>query len=109
MYVVADFVSPVEQRLTLGDNFRIEGRVVVWEGKDVLRAPAGALFQRGGVWQTFVVDGGRTRLRTVRIGRTNGLETEIVEGLAEGDRVVVYPGDKVAEGSRVREISVVSR
>ena len=109
VYVIADFVSPVEQRLTIGDNFRIEGRVVVWEGKDVLRAPAGALFQRGGVWQTFVMAGGRTRLRAIKIGRTNGLDTEIVAGLAEGDRVVVYPGDKVAEGSRVREISVAPR
>ena len=109
VYVVADFVSPVEQRPTLGDNYRIEARVVVWEGRNVLRVPAGALFQRGGKWQTFLVVGGKTTVRMVKTGRTNGLETEVVDGLREGDRVVVYPGDKVAEGSRVREISVVAR
>ncbi|MEO6002793.1 MAG: HlyD family efflux transporter periplasmic adaptor subunit [Opitutus sp.] len=106
VYVVADFVSPVEQRPTLGDSYRIEARIVVWEGKNVLRVPAGALFQRGQQWQTFVVAHGKTALRDVKAGRSNGLETEILDGLREGERVVLYPGDKVAEGSRVREISV---
>lgn len=109
VYVVADFVSPVEQRPTLGDNYRIEARVVVWTGENVERVPAGALFQRGGRWETFVVSGGRVSLRTIRIGRTNGWETEILEGLAEGEQVVVYPGDKVADGVRVREIVVSAR
>jgi HlyD family secretion protein len=109
VYVVADLVSPIQDRPTLGDNFRIEGRVVVWEGTNVLRVPAGALFQRGAGWQTYVIASGRTRLRTVQVGRTNGLETEIIEGLQEGESVVVYPGDKIGEGSRVREISVARR
>ncbi len=106
VYVVADFVSPIEERPTLGDNYRVEGRVVVWEGEDVLRAPAGALFQRGGKWQTFVLKNGRAQLRALKVGRSNGLETEIVEGLTEGERVIVYPGDKVGDGARVREIEV---
>jgi HlyD family secretion protein len=109
VYVIADFTSPVEQRLALGDNYRIEARVVVWEGKNILRVPAGALFQRGGTWQTFVVVSGKTRVKTIKVGRTNGLETEILDGLNDGERVVVYPGDKVEEGARVREISVTGR
>lgn len=109
VYVVADFVSPVAERPTLGDSYRIEGRVVVWEGRDVLRVASGALFQRGTKWQCFVLDGSRARLRDVQIGHTNGLETEIVGGLREGERVIVYPGDKVADGVRVREISVGAR
>jgi HlyD family secretion protein len=109
VYVVADFVTPPELRTALGDNFRIEGRVVVWEGNDVLRAPAGALFQRGADWQAYVLENGRTRLRAVTVGRTNGLQTEVRDGLREGERVVVYPGDKIADGSRAREISVKGR
>lgn len=109
VYVMADFVDPIERRPTLGDSYRIEGRVVVWEGRNVLHVPAGALFQRGDRWQTFVVAGRRAALRTVKVGHTNGLETEIVDGLKEGERVVVYPGDKVADGSRVRELVVGTR
>lgn len=106
VYVVADFVSPIEQRPTLGDNYRVEGRIVVWEGESVLRAPAGALFQRGGAWWAFVLKNGRAELRTLKVGRSNGLETEIVEGLAAGERVIVYPGDKIGDGVRVREIEI---
>ncbi len=109
VYVVADFVSPIEDRPTLGDNYRVEGRIVVWEADDVLRAPAGALFQRGGKWQTFVLKDGRAQLRALTIGRSNGFETEIVEGLAAGERVIVYPGDSVGDGVRVREIEVSAR
>ncbi len=109
VYVIADLVDPVETRPTLGDNYRIEARVVVWEGKGVLRVPAGALFQRGGTWETFVVEGGRVKRRDVKPGRTNGLETEILAGLREGERVVVYPGDKIETGVRVRELKVDSR
>jgi len=109
VYVIADFADPVEKRPTLGDNYRIEARVVVWEGKNVLRVPAGALFQRGGLWQTFVVARGKTNLRTVKIGRSNGLETEILDGLKEGERVAVYPGDKVGDGTRVKELVITAR
>ncbi len=109
VYVVADFVSPIEDRPTLGDNYRVEGRIVVWEADDVLRAPAGALFQRGGEWQAFVLKDGRAQRRTLTVGRSNGLETEIVDGLVEGERVIVYPGDSVSDGVRVREIEVSAR
>ena len=99
-------VDPIAQRPTLGDSYRIEGRVVVWEGKNVLHVPAGALFQRGGEWQTFVVKGTHVERRVVQAGRSNGLATEVVDGLREGERVVVYPGDKIEDGVRVRELTV---
>lgn len=106
VYVVADFTSPIADRPTLGDSYRVEARIVTWESPDALRAPAGALFQRGAEWQAFVVQGGRAQLRTVKIGRSNGVQTEIVEGLAPGDRVIVYPGDKVADGGRVQPLEL---
>ncbi len=109
VYVVVDFVDPVEKRATLGDNFRVEGRIVTWEGSDVLQVPAGALFQRGGEWQTFVLEGGRARLKTISVGRSNGLQTEVLGGLSEGERVIVYPGDQVRDGARVKPITVSTR
>jgi HlyD family secretion protein len=109
VYVVVDFVDPIEQRPTLGDNYRVEARIVVWEGKQVLRVPAGALFQRGNTWQTFVASGGRAQVRTVEVGRSNGLETEIRGGLREGERVVVYPGDKIDDGSRITPLVTSAR
>lgn len=109
VYVVADFTDGVAQRPTLGDNYRVEARIVTWENATALRAPAGALFQRGGVWQAFVIEGGRARLRLVQVGRGNGVETEVLEGLAEGAQVVVYPGDKVIDDTRVAPLVVGAR
>ena len=109
VYVVADFTDPLEKRSTLGDSYRVEARVVVWENAAALRAPAGALFQRGGVWQTFTIEGNTARLRTVKVGRSNGVEAEIIDGLLEGTQVVVYPGDKVADGMRVAPLVVGGR
>jgi HlyD family secretion protein len=109
VYVIADFTDPIEKRPTLGDSYRVEARVVTWEKPDALHAPAGALFQRDGTWQAFIVERGRARVRTVKTGRTNGVETEILDGLKEGDRLVVYPGDKVFDGTRVKTLVIDAR
>ena len=109
VYVVADFIDPIEKRPTLGDSYRVEARVVIWENSNALRAPAGALFQQGGAWRAFVIGGGRAGLRAVRVGRSNGVETEALDGLREGERVIVYPGDKVADGTRVTALDVNGR
>jgi HlyD family secretion protein len=49
-----------------------------------------------------VVRGGRARLQEVQAGHSNGLETEVLEGLREGDTVVLHPSDKIADGVAVR-------
>lgn len=109
VYVVADFVDPIEKRPTLGDSYRVEARVVVWENANALRAPAGGLFQRGGVWQAYAIEGGRARLRTVRVGRSNGIDSEVLDGLRAGEQIVVYPGDKVADGTRITPLAIGGR
>jgi HlyD family secretion protein len=109
VYVVADFVDPWERRRSLGDGFRVEARIVTWEADRALQAPAGALFQKGSAWQIFVVEGGRAVQRTLNVGRTNGLATEVLEGLKEGERVVLYPGDKVSPGTRIQPVTVSER
>lgn len=106
VYVMVDLLASPDERSTLGDSYRVEADIVVWSGQSVLKVPAGALFQRGNEWQTYVVEGGRAQLRTVRVGHGNGLEAEIVGGLTAGDRVVVYPGDGLTDGIRVRPMSV---
>ena len=108
VYVIADFTDPVAKRPTLGDSYRVEARVVTWESPSALQAPAGALFRRSGEWRVFVVEGGRAVLRTVQPGRSNGVQTEIIGGLREGDQAIIYPGDKVGANSRVRSLVVNS-
>jgi HlyD family secretion protein len=106
VYVVADFTDPIERRPTLGDNYRVEARIVTWENTDALRAPAGALFQRNGSWQAFVLSGSRARRTPAQVGHGNGIATEVLGGLQAGDKVVVYPGDKVDDGTRVTPLAI---
>ncbi|MBL0170314.1 MAG: HlyD family efflux transporter periplasmic adaptor subunit [Gemmatimonadaceae bacterium] len=86
----------------VGDQYRVHARVTVWESPRVVRIPAGALVRDGEQWFTYVVTGGRARRRAVKVGERGDNVVEVREGLADGDRVVVYPGDLIADGLRVR-------
>lgn len=96
--VVIDLVSPREEWPTLGDGFRVEVRIVVWENADVLKVPTGALFRRGDDWAVFIVAAGHAEERRIRLGQRNGFEAEVLEGLAAGDQVVLHPSDQITAG-----------
>ena len=99
--VIADFVDPPGARERLGDAYRIEARIVIWEGENVLKVNAGALFRKRGGWAVYRIVNGRAKLTDVEVGRTSGIETEIIAGLDENDQLVAYPSDQVRDGVRV--------
>jgi HlyD family secretion protein len=101
--VILDFTNPAEAWTALGDAFRVEVRVVVWEAPDVLKVPTGALFREGERWAVYAVEEGRARLTIVEIGQQTGLDAEVRSGLAEGARVILHPGDTLTDGARVEE------
>ncbi|MGE3821133.1 MAG: efflux RND transporter periplasmic adaptor subunit [Isosphaeraceae bacterium] len=101
--IIVDLTDPPEARPSLGDGYRVEARIVTWEGRGLLKVPSGALFRRDGEWTVFRIEEGRVHASPVKVGHGNGLETEILDGLKEGDRLVLHPSDKVAEGVAVTE------
>lgn len=104
--VVADITTPLAERQTLGDNFRVEARVIVWETEKTLKVPVSALFRRGSNWSAYVVRGDQAVLVPVSVGRSSGTETQVTEGLKEGDEVILYPGDRVSDGQRVKPVKL---
>jgi HlyD family secretion protein len=96
--VVIALEEPVERRKALGDGYRVEARITLWEGEDVVQVPESALFRKGEGWAVFLADAGRVRLRPVKLGQRNGLRAQVLEGLAPGDKVIVHPGDSVRDG-----------
>lgn len=104
--VVADFVDPPGP---LGDGYRVEARIVIWSGENVLKIPASALFRDGASWAVFVAGAGCAHERRVDAGHRNALEAEIRAGLSEGDEVVLHPPNQLAEGARVRVKPVAAR
>lgn len=89
------------QMKALGDGFRVEAGIVVWEGHDVLMIPVSALFRSGDAWAVWVVEQNHVGLRVVEVGHREGLVVEITSGLVEGEQVVNHPSDAVREGVEV--------
>ena len=106
VYVVADLLTPAGQRGSLGDNFRVEARIITWQKEQALKVPNGAIFRRGEQWHAYVVADGRARQRPVKIGRSSGTETEVIEGLKDSDEVILYPGDRIHDGLRVSVVKM---
>ena len=99
--VVVHFDGPPARWGTLGDGYRVEARIVVWEDDDVLQVPAGAVFRHGDGWAVYVVEGGRARLQPVTLGRRSEAAAQVLGGIADGAPVVLYPGDAVRDNQRV--------
>jgi len=104
--VIVDFDDPREAWRALGDGYRVEVRIVVWEDDDVLKVPTSSLFRHGEDWAAYAVEGGRAVLRVVRIGRRDGLAAQVLDGLAAGESVIVHPSDAIEDGVAVVERSV---
>jgi len=100
--VIVDLVDSPQDRLALGDGFRVEARIIVDEARDVLKVPTSGLFRLGEDWAVFRVELGVARMTRVELGMHNGLEAEILAGLSQEDRIVVHPGDEVIDGTRLR-------
>jgi len=86
----------------LGDAFSVDVSVAVEEVRGAVRVPASAVFRQGDGWAVFAVEGGRARLRPVALRARAGGTAALERGVEPGERVVLHPGDRVADGVRVR-------
>ncbi len=100
--VWVEITSPREMWASLGENFRVEARFVLWEGDDVVYVPTSAVFRVREHWNVFVVEEGRARLRSVETGRRSGLWTQILSGVRADEIVVTHPGAHIEDGIRVK-------
>jgi len=99
-----DFVDPPEVWSRLGHEYRVIVHVTIWAADHVLTVPVSALFRKGDNWAVFAVANGRARTTVVQIGHRNSRLAEVMTGLADGDRVIVHPSDRIKE-----DVSVSAR
>ncbi len=75
------------------DKFKVgmsaDIEVVVARRQDVLWVPTSAVLRRGEKKQVYVLSGATARLRTIKCGLTNWERTEVMEGLHQGELVVI--------------------
>ena len=91
--------TPADRR-QLGHGFRVTARIAIWQQEGVLTIPVGALFRDGTDWGTYTLRDGRVMLRKIVLGERNEDFAQVLDGLAAGDRVILHPSDRVADGVR---------
>jgi len=99
--VIADFREPTSEITRLGDQYRVEARIVVWKADQVIRVPNSALFRQEGQWAVFVVDGQQARTKAIELGKRNETHAQVLRGLTPGQQVVIYPSDLLVDGRTV--------
>lgn len=93
--VIADLISAEP---SLGAGYRIEAAIEVWSDEQVLKIPNSALFRRQAQWQAFAIVGGVVEAVAVSLGHRGVDSSEVLEGLGEGDVVVVFPPEGLTDG-----------
>lgn len=99
--VLVTLVDPYERWSALADGYRVEARIVLWQGEHVLKVPQGAVFRRGDGWAVFRIENDTAHLTPVSLGHRGETEVEVLKGLAEGAVVAVHPSDRVKDGAKV--------
>lgn len=98
-----DLLTLPSARAGLGDRFRVFVRVVVWAQPEVLQVPVSALFRQGDGWAVFRAIDGLAVLTPVQVGQRMEASAQVLSGLGAGERVVAFPGSRLADGVAVVE------
>ncbi len=98
------FIPSIETGMVdqLAANQSVTVLIPVDEIRDVVSVHKDAVVPRSDGAIVFVVTDGRALLRRVRLGEAVGNRFEVLEGLAEGDSVVVRGNERLVPGQRVR-------
>lgn len=73
----------------LRQNQRVTTRIVLESRDDVLKVPRGQFIESGGGRIAYVLRGDIAHRTSIRTGASSVSEVEILDGLAEGDRIIV--------------------
>lgn len=79
----------------------LDAKAVKEPPKKVL--PGNAIAERAGTKVVFVLEGDKVRMVPVKVGKPFGSGFELLQGPAQGTRVVASPGDVLKDGQRVKE------
>jgi HlyD family secretion protein len=92
--------------LELLPSVNVNVRILVRDRENTLVVPRGAVRGPADARHVFVVEDGRLSRRAVRVGISNIESFEILEGLREGERVVLPAETPLTDGMRVRAFEV---
>lgn len=102
VWILVDFTSDPSVWRRLGDGYRVIAQFILWASDDALQIPTSATFRTSGDWNVFVLENGKAVVRRINVGQRSGLRVQVVDGLAEGDQVVVHPPSDLQDGDRIK-------
>lgn len=88
----------------LRPGYTADVTIITTQRKTSLVVPYEAVLERDGKAYAYVIENGKAVERQIRTGLNTELYTEVLEGLAEGDRVIIKPGREIKDGLGVREV-----
>lgn len=97
--IIVDLEEP-ESRL--GDNYRIQAKIILWQGEGVLQVPVSSIFRGDQGWNVFVIRNGKAVRQPITIGKRGTYYAEVLDGLEEGDVVVIHPTNDLEDDMRVK-------
>lgn len=93
--------------IQLGVDYRVRIKIETARRETALVIPRISVFRSSsGSWQTYVVRDGMARLTDVKLGLANDFQVEVLEGIREGDRVIIAPDSSLVDGAAVESASL---
>lgn len=97
--VIGDFINAPA---SLGDGYRSDVQIVVWQNPNVLKVPLSALFRCDQAWCVFSVQDSKAQERSIEIGQRSTFEAEVQKGLQAGETVILHPNEQITTGTLVK-------
>ncbi len=88
----------------LRPGYDLEVKIITEEVNNTLIVPKKALFIIDGKDYVFIDDNGKARLREVITGIENDKDVQIIQGLKEGEILILSPHKEIREGIRIKGI-----
>lgn len=89
---------------TLKSGYDVDVDIKTGEKSGIIKIPAEAMItDKNDNESVYVIENGVAIKKKVKIGLTSDVETEIIEGLKEGDKVILNPSSNITDGTKVIE------
>lgn len=87
----------------LRPGYEVTVKVITQSSKDTLLLPEKAIFNYKGKDHVFVNENGQAKLRAIQTGLESDEQVEVVNGLSEGEEVILSPDEDLEEGMKIKQ------
>jgi HlyD family secretion protein len=78
--------------------------IVMDEAEGACTVPVESIVREAGETFVYVIEEGTAKKRSIVTGLSDGFDTQVLEGIAPGEKVVVSPDDDIKDGVRVKAV-----